>query len=162
VKLTRAIGDQLVYQMGAREKALLLEVLKLYPLVPIAYQKVTKSIEGATIKEAQSLLDEALAEQRQANKKQLQSLLADERRFEPCPGGYHFKLNRSQREWLLQILNDIRVGSWITLGSPDELKAAKTKPAPQNARFLIAMDACAFFQMALMSAPANPDFSHEG
>ncbi len=151
MKLIRAIGDQLVFQLGTREKALLCEVLRLYPLVPAQHQPLTKSSEQPALKEAQELLDEALAEQRQANRKQLHSWLEDAHRFEPCTDGYHLRLNKVQREWLLQILNDIRVGSWITLGSPEQLEAAKIKPDARNARYLVAMDACALFQMSLMS-----------
>ena len=34
--------------------------------------------------------------------------------------GCRLSLSQADLEWLLQILNDIRVGSWVILGSPEE------------------------------------------
>ena len=33
--------------------------------------------------------------------------------------GLQLTLSGPEIEWLLQVLNDVRVGSWIALGSPD-------------------------------------------
>ena len=55
-------------------------------------------------------------------------------------------------EWLLQALNDIRVGSWLALGSPDgpvEILAALTdKTAPD----FWAMEISGHFQAVLLAA----------
>jgi hypothetical protein len=61
------------------------------------------------------LIEEALAEQRSENKRQLQAMLADPSRFTERDGGWQFAMSHSDLEWLLQVLNDIRVGSWIML-----------------------------------------------
>ena len=64
----------------------------------------------------QQLLDEALAEQRAENKKQVQALLADPRRFEHTETGARLSLSPAEVEWLLQVLNDIRVGKLGSAG----------------------------------------------
>ena len=106
--------------MGQREKRLLPQILKLYPRVPPAHHVLSKSGRLPDREANQRLLDEALAEQRAENKKQLQALLADPRRFEHTETGARLSLSPAEVEWLLQVLNDIRVGSWILLGSPEK------------------------------------------
>ena len=152
MKLARFDGDNLVFEISKREKRLLLDVLKLYPLIPSSHQKISQSGEGAAIKGMQKLLDEALAEQRLENKKQLQAMLDEEARFQAHETGYHFSLNPSQAEWLLQVLNDVRVGSWLILGEPDEKEGKTVELTAENARYLWAMELCGFFQSSLLQA----------
>src|SRR5262249_1175988 len=101
----------------------------------------------------QHLLDEALAEQRTENHKLLQNFLSDPLRLVPIkkPGddGFRLTVSPGEFEWLLQILNDIRVGSWIKLGSPEGPKLvlnAATMP------HVWAMEASGQFQMQLLAA----------
>ncbi len=150
MRLVETNGEILAYQMHVREKALLLEVLRLYPLIPAAYPQISKADQPLGGAEHQKLLEEALADQRIELKKQVQSLVDDPQRFEPNATGVRFKLKASQREWLLQVLNDIRVGSWIILGSPEEIHRHHLEVTDQNAPYLLAMDACALFESALM------------
>ena len=97
----------------------------------------------------QRLLDEALAEQRAENKKQLEALLADPRRFAHTETGGRLSLSPAEVEWVLQVLNDIRVGSWIMLGSPDEKRAELNEGTAPD---LAAMETAGYFQMQLLQA----------
>ena len=107
------------------------------------------SLIAGNLGTVQRLLDEALAEQRAENKKQVQALLADPRRFEPTQTGAHLSLSRAEVEWLFQVLNDVRVGSWVRLGSP-EGKPREVTPA--TAPHLVAMEMAGYFQMQLLEA----------
>jgi len=62
------------------------------------------------------------------------------------------KLSAPQMEWLLQVLNDIRVGSWLVLGEPDEKKGKPIEVNDENARYYAAMEFCGLFQMTLLDA----------
>jgi hypothetical protein len=151
VKLLRSTDDHLVFQLGKREKRLLLDVLKLYPRIPPAHQKLTKSGRLSDQEASQKLLDEALAEQRADHKRQLQAFLADPNRFQESDTGCLLSLSAVDLEFLLQILNDIRVGSWIILGSPDpisELKLLNPRTGPD----LWAMEMSGYFQMHLLES----------
>jgi len=55
-------------------------------------------------------------------------------------------------EWLLQVLNDIRVGSWLILGEPDEKQGKPIALNDDNARYYAAMEFCGLFQMMLLDA----------
>jgi len=149
MKLVKATKSRLVFELGQREKRSLSQILKLYPCVPSAHHVLSKSGRLPDGVANQQLLDEALAEQRAENKNRVQALLTDPRRFEQTETGARLSLSPAELEWLLQVLNDIRVGSWVILGSPEN------KPAELNAAtapHFLAMEMAGYFQMQLLEA----------
>ena len=147
MKIVRA-GDRFIVQAGRREKHLLLGLLKLYPRIPTAH-RLKKAVRSPD--SSQRLLDEALAEQRAENKKQVEAFLQEPRRFKQTEAGWQFSLSPAELEWLLQILNDIRVGSWINLGSPEqklEVRLMNEETAPH----FWAMEMAGHFQMEMLEA----------
>jgi hypothetical protein len=103
---------------------------------------------------SQRLLDEALTEQRSENKNQLKAFLEAPQRFQERETGCRFALSSSEAEWLLQILNDIRVGSWIILGSPEQ-KSQLRLLNEQTAPHFWAMEMAGCFQMELLAGLAG-------
>jgi len=145
VKLVRHAGERFEFQLGGREKDLLMEILGLYPRIPSAYQRLSKS--AGSEEPNQRLLEEALAEQRRENKKQLQALLADREKMTENAQGWRLALTSAELEQLLQILNDVRVGSWVRLGSPESrLEVLDEKMAPD----FWAMETAGFFQIRFL------------
>ena len=102
--------ENYIFELATRERELLKLILILYPVIPPAHQRVSKSFAPAN-KENQHLLDDALAEQRKENKKLVEAFLADSSHFEEIETVFHMKLTAGEVEWLLQILNDVRVGN---------------------------------------------------
>ena len=94
-------------------------------------------------------MDEALAEHRADNKKQLQALLADRRRFTHTETGVQLSLSPAQVDWVLQVLNDVRVGSWVLLGSPEELAVDLNEKTAPHVR---AMEMAGYFQAQFLEA----------
>lgn len=119
MKRIGADEQALHFQLNERERDALVQILQTYPVVPPAHHAVSRQLKEAQVTEYQRLLDEALAEQRAANRQQLQAWLAAPGRFQQTKAWFALTLDRSDVEWLLQVLNDIRVGSWLLLGSPD-------------------------------------------
>jgi len=152
VKLIRAGRDACVFQMGRQEKALLVELLKLYPLVPVACHRHRVSRKATDTEETQRLLAEALTEQRRRNREQVLALLDAPERFQPHDSGFRFTLSPAQVEWLLQVLNDVRVGCWIQLGSPDPKPRESWNIDEARLPVLRAMEAAGFFEMILLGA----------
>jgi hypothetical protein len=145
VKLIARADDQLQFEMAPREKDLLMQLLRLYPRIPSSYQPLSKA--AGLEQSSQRLLDEALAETRSQNKKSLQALLAGPQRLRQQGGDWRLTLACAEVEWLLQVLNDIRVGSWIHLGSPETpLKILNAQTAPD----VWAMEMAGSFQMRLL------------
>ena len=151
MKLIRITKGNFLFHLGKREKHLLTQVLRLYPRIPPATFRLSKSGKLPDGEANQRLLDESLAEQRAENRKTLHAFLTDQRRFTDTESGSRLSLSPSELEWLLQILNDVRVGSWIILGSPDqgiEFKLLNEK----NAADFWAMEMSGHFQMRFLEA----------
>jgi len=149
MKLVRSTKTRLLFHLGQRETHLLLQILKLYPRVPPAHNQLTRSGQIPDQEANQRLLEEALAEQRAENRKQLLALLADPRRFVRTKTASRLSLPPGEVEWLLQVLNDIRVGSWVLLGAPEEKLPELNDTAAPN---FVAMEMAGYFQMHLLEA----------
>ncbi len=147
--LVRAHLGTYRFEVSAAEKRLLLEVINLYPLVPIVHHRFTHSVTG---KDGQQLLEEALTEHRTSQRKHVNSLLRARSRFRKTRNGWRFSLKPPQMDWLLQVLNDVRVGSWLALGSPNSPREMLQALTPKSARTFRAMEASGYFQMALIQA----------
>lgn len=155
MRIHRANDDAIEFRLTHTERDLLKQILRLYPVVPGSHAKLSKSLVGRAAADNQKLLDEALAEQRARHKRRLDEWLDDKSHFRQMKSGCVLKLLRSETEWLLQVLNDIRVGNWLLLGSPEE----RTDPdelAPQLQRVWAAMEISGMFQMTLLQALDNP------
>lgn len=119
MKLIRTRREKLVFEISLPEKRLLFEVLKLYPLISATHHRLSKTAKTAKHDENQRLLEESLAAQREENRKNVRAMLDKPGRFQAAASGFQLTLSGPEIEWLLQVLNDVRVGSWIALGSPD-------------------------------------------
>ncbi len=152
MRLARKSADNFLFELSKREKRLLFEILKLYPLIPTAHHRLSKGADPKEVEPDQRLLEEALVEQKRQNKKQLLALLDEEERFVEAKNGYHVTLSSHQMDWLLQVLNDIRVGCWLKLGCPDEKTGKRVELDEDSVRFFFAMEYCVLFQAALLKA----------
>lgn len=150
MKLIRSDQRGFVFQLGKREKNFLLQTLQLYPLVPASHHRLAKTGDSPEDEERQRLLDEALAEHRRENRRQLQAMLNEPQRFVETESGVQLTLGPLQIEWLLQVLNDIRVGSWLALGEPES--GEEPQPDKHNAHCYLALDVCGLFETALLAA----------
>lgn len=150
MKLVRAGKSGHVLHLGRREKQLLLETIKLYPLVPAAHHSLSKDGKGPAADDNQRLLEEALADQRRENRRQVLAMLSEPQRFIETKSGFELALAPEQIEWLLQVLNDVRVGSWLALGEPEQGEAPEL--TEENAKYLLAMELCGLFESVLLAA----------
>lgn len=152
--MRRSDDGRFVFHLGKREKSLLLEVLKLYPLIPEAYHLDRNENQSGTAPDeaSQKLIAEALAEQRQKNKDQLRSMLEDPGRFTQHGATWHLSLSTAEVDWLLQVLNDIRVGSWIRLGSPDPKAKRRPEVTADGVPYFWAMELSGLFEGMLLKA----------
>ncbi|MBL68711.1 MAG: hypothetical protein CMO74_09745 [Verrucomicrobiales bacterium] len=111
--LTHEDGHRRV-RLTTNEKELLLTLLPQYPKLPNHHPN------GSDDSDANPLLKEALADLRNKNRATTRAFLADTSRFQPDGKDWILTLTDTDLEWLLQVLNDLRVGSWRALGSPQQ------------------------------------------
>jgi len=152
VKLIQSRRDQLIFEIGRREKGLLLEILQLYPLVPQEHHRLSKTARAGQLNEHQRLLEESLAAQRKENRKQIRALLDEAGRFQAIPTGFRLKITRPEIEWLLQVLNDVRIGGWIALGSPDTEAGEKIPVNERTTPFIRSMEIAGAFETVFLDA----------
>ena len=98
------------------------------------------------------LLEEALIAQRVENRKNVQALLTKPGRFQTAPNGFLLKITRSETEWLLQVLNDVRVGSWVALGSPDTEAGEHIELNKETAPHIRSMEIAGAFETFFLDA----------
>ena len=142
------------FQISKLEKALLLATVQIYPVLDPSHHQLTKDPKDAPPAE-QHLLEEAMARQRTEHKlAKLDGFLRGEAPVfrEDGDGDCTLTLSGEELEWLLQVLNDIRVGSWIQLGSPNVDTVRRGGLSAVEARSVAAMDMSAYFQSALLEA----------
>ena len=148
MKALRVENDRYFFELGHREKALFELLLRLYPVIPSAHQPLSKTSNAP--EEHQKLLDEALAEQRKENQRHVEALLTEAGRFKDSKSGVEMILTAGEIEWLLQVLNDVRVGNWLLLGSPEE--HPQFDPESKDAPYVMMMGLASNFQMDLLDA----------
>ncbi len=152
MKLLRADREGFHFDLSPREKRLLFDLLKFYPRVPAAHQRLSRTAQPQPNDENQRLLDDAVTAHREENKRQILAWLNEPERFKPTGAGHRFTLSAPQMEWLLQVLNDVRVGSWIALGSPDTEAGEKITLDERTAPHFWVMEMAGFFESALLEA----------
>lgn len=152
MKLLRATQQKFQFEFDRIEKHLLLHVLQLYPVVPASHHRLSKDRHMPNRDENQRLLDEALNAQRSEQRQQIESLLKDPHRFVEFEDGYRVCFMREEIEWLLQVLNDVRVGNWIAMGSPDQPAEIRKRLTKEAKAHVMAMDVAGFFETSILHA----------
>lgn len=150
MKLLRADEKSLVFRLSRIEQQLLLDLVRRFPMVPATHARLSRRDNIPNHQENQRLLEVSLAQHRHAARRQVLAMLDTERRFRETETGLELTLTPAEVEWLLQVLNDVRVGCWLALGEPDE--SEEPEITDENQPFALAMDGAGFFQMALLAA----------
>lgn len=153
MKLLRVEERRSVYRLSAAEQQILLLVLGHYPVMRQTGGTLSRTTDGDNIDDAQRLLDEALKDQREQHRVELHRWLRDDGVFTRTDDGVDFSLPHDKREWLLQILNDVRVGCWQAMGSPDEAEPDPLGVEDEEKRSrLWLMELAGMFQSVLLDA----------
>jgi hypothetical protein len=152
IRSEQADNPAFVFQISPREKALLLATLKMYPMLDASFHQISRG-DRAPNRAEQQWLEEAMAEQRKEHKKKLDQFFGDERRFfQASKSELRLTLNGEQMEWMLRVLNEIRVGSWVRLGRPEMEKVREAGAGSKEASSVAAMELSGYFQMVLLDA----------
>jgi hypothetical protein len=151
MKLLATQADHLVFGLGKRERSLFREVLKHFPLVPVSHHRIGRAPatepDGAT-----KLLEEAMSARQREHQGRLSALLGDQRHLVAAGAGYNLRLSREEVEWLLQVLNDVRVGSWLILGCPDPDQGKALEVNESSSKYLFLMELAGYFESELLEA----------
>lgn len=97
------------------------------------------------------MLSQSLAQQSKETREELQVWLKSVRSQLTPKNTLTLRLSLEEFDRLLHVFNDIRVGNWINLGSPDDLRF-DAKMSPAQLRFWREMEGAGFFESAMLSA----------
>jgi hypothetical protein len=146
-------GDEsFIFQLSKRDRNLLLFVLKLFPVTKAVNHRLSRAPRPED-EAHQELLVEAMEEQRKGHVKKIEQLIKNEARFfRETEEALQIALSGDQIEWLLQTLNDVRVGSWTLLGCPELEDVRRKALTEEHATHYAAMELSGVFQAVLLEA----------
>jgi hypothetical protein len=78
--------------------------------------------------------------------------LKTEGRFQESDRGFTFTLSATEMDWMLQVLNDVRVGSWVQLGEPDGKAPPPAELTEQTMQLAWAIEMAGLFEHELLQA----------
>ncbi len=153
MELVKVAAGKYVFQLGKLEWPVLGRLLELYPVVPTSHHRLSRNEAGGGARPADdALLQEAMAEHRRQNQQRVGLLLRNHYRVTPHAAGHRLVLTREDLEWLLQVLNDVRIGSWLKLGCPDPDQGRAFALNQTSIPHLVTMDQAGRFEGALLAA----------
>ncbi|HEY6169006.1 MAG TPA: DUF2017 family protein [Verrucomicrobiae bacterium] len=158
MKLVKRHRQTLVFELGARERELVIHALRLYPQLNPDYHRITKAKRGRKLEEAQKLLVEAMTERCAENRQLVATFIREKLGGAPVEtekrarGKILLMLTRAQADWMLEVLNDVRVGSWVKLGRPDQTDVRSMRLSAENVAAFGVMEFCGYLQMILLEA----------
>ena len=111
MKLIEAKDGLLVFRFSQRERLLLTHVLKQFPVGGGPVAPLSKSGDAEQLTDSERLLAELVAEQEAENRRLRDAFLGEQGRFAE-DGKNHFRVRFTtvQMDWLLRVLNEVRVG----------------------------------------------------
>jgi len=149
MKLAGQDGDIWRYLLSPGEAGSLLALVSQFPVAAAAPAKISLSEADPKTLEREKLLNESLAEQRADLKKRAAIIISPDR-LKASGKGRVLQINTEEREILLQILNDIRIGSWRVLGEPDNLEPDFSKLPESEQRYWRFLHVAGYFQCQLL------------
>lgn len=153
MKLIEREGGKLVFRLNGREKVLLERLTGFYPLRTDCDATISRD-SAAELQDANELLAEAMRDKRQELSTWLSQRLHEGGLLNAKGKEWRLVLESDDVENLLQVLNELRVSSWVKLGKPQDLDAvspsaeAAFAAAPLHALMMLAGQ----FQMVLVQA----------
>jgi hypothetical protein len=161
VRLSRDAEGRFFLRLNPREQICFEFMLRLYPLVPEDYHQLSRSGESDPpgqdrLEASTALLREDIQSQKAHHKRELERLFQDRACYQTDRSGATLKVDPSQIEWLLQVLNDIRVGSWLKLGAPKPRAHSSPRVNASNARYYMAMEFSGLIQMQFLQHLSPP------
>lgn len=148
MRLIRRTNEARVFRLKASELQMLVLVLSQFPLRD-QEQQISRFGDDEDLKGAQQLLNEAMADRRKEARIELEQWLRAANRFHHTDEGEELLVRHDEVDWLLQILNNVRVGAWQRLGEPEDLAEAFRSATAESIRYLTVMEMAGGFQSGL-------------
>jgi hypothetical protein len=110
---------------------------------------ISRTESSPQVAERQWLLNESLAEHRDELKRKAGKYLAAGK-LKAERDGWRLRLSTEDREFLLQLLNDVRISSWRALGQPENLETKPRPAADKESSLYNLMQLAGYFESELL------------
>lgn len=142
----------LVLELGLAETDFLKQILADYPLVADESRRFSTFADANEVRENAQLLQSSLRQHTQSNRAKLRAWLASTETWKPFADRTLLFLKTEDCSWFLQILNDLRIGSWQKLNRPDPEELASIELNQENAYPLLVMEVSGLLQTLILNA----------
>ena len=149
MKLVKEANAVCLYQMDPQEAAMLQGLVKNFPFTAMQEGEISRTEATPEALERDKLLNESLVEYRESLTTLAAQLVAPER-FKPQAKGVVMTISSEERERLLQILNDIRVGCWNALGQPASLEPPASGATDHEHKYFALLNLAGYFEHSLL------------
>ena len=153
MRLVAQSNESWRYHLDQKEADILLGLVRQFPFTEMGPVQISRTGKSPKNSEREKLLAESLAEHRKELKKLAVNLLGGNK-WRKSGKDRWLTLDSGSREVLLQILNDIRVGSWHAVGEPEVTEILSTGKDPAHRHL---MDLAAYFEMGLLESEDSPE-----
>ncbi len=153
MKIFEKNHSALIIELDATETKLLKHILSDYPLAPNESRRLSAFADADELQEHTRLLQSSLNEHTRANRAKLQHWMASPETWQPRQNRTLLTIKTKDRNWLLQILNDLRIGSWQKLHCPGQEELAAVELHPESAYPLWTMEISGLLQTLILNAP---------
>ncbi|HAM71272.1 MAG TPA: hypothetical protein DCM86_06480 [Verrucomicrobiales bacterium] len=155
MKLLSKTEDQFLFQLSELEDVFLRMTLSAFPVGGQGWPGGRASGTPQAAPDA-ALLAESLGEVRRDQARAVDSFL----KSQPPPAdgtpGRLMRLPRGDVDWMLQVLNEVRVGSWYALGCPEEEDERKYHNSSESVPHVIRYDFSGWMIAVLLAALETP------
>ena len=151
MKLIKQTEGNWQFALHQNEFDLLCHLMKKFPHTQKAPAKISKTDKDPKSVEREELLNESLIEHRKELKRQAVNLVAGNK-LKISKQHHLLLLTAEDREILLQILNDIRVGCWHSLGEPESLDLQQFDCSALELRYRSLMNLAGYFEHHLIGS----------
>lgn len=161
MQLIEKSEERLVYRFHPNGREQLVSILNCFPLPSKWDVVLSRNDDEGELEEDREFLEESLDQEREAMKSGLEVFLNSPVTFYEEDGEDFFRLGQDKVEWLLQVLNDIRISAWQLLGSPgNEEKEELEKLIQENiaekdmqqAQLFILLELAGYYQAVIIES----------
>ncbi len=155
MKVTEVTDASITLEFTPEEAEFFKLVLLSYPLTLDQPKQISRFAESAEIEDANELLAISLREQTFSHKRKLEAWLKSKTVWKSRQNRFLLVVSNDDREWLLQILNDIRIGSWMKMGCPDPIEPEEPDSSTPKSTYYFYMNIAAYIQALILNPEHN-------
>ena len=152
MKLHKQATDNWEYDLSQQEMMCLRMLIQAFPIAtgaPGLVSLISRIESGKQTDERQQVLNESMAEHRNELKRKAGKFLTAGK-LKAERGGWCLRVSTEEREFLLQLLNDVRIASWRALGEPENLETQPRPASDKGSSLYNLMQLAGFFESELL------------